>query len=1080
MAPIWRAVDRARITWRAVQLADGALRVFLLTGAAAVAGFMLDNLVHLPQGVRLVWGVGILLAAIAGIGRYMLYPLARPINDRMVAVHLERALPELDNRLINAVLLSDERFGHRLTRVMADLQIAEAAGQLDLRALIRPVDLESLALWGKRVLVLVGVLVVYGLLFGDYLANGWDRFVHPLSWVPPITDTRLEVTPGSAVVLLGEPLDVEARISGVLPQEARVKVREDGADWVEDIMAFRGNAFRYHFPGVHRPFSYRIEAGDAVSRPYRVQLRERPRVTDLEVTYEYPGYTGLGHRKAEGSGGNLRAPQGTTARLRAVTDVPVSTGAIRVLTPNGRAGDRPLTRLEPRALQGELVIKQNGTYEIVVTDARGVSSLPVTGRIDSVADSAPRTRVLEPGRDLSVAPGSRVEVLVEARDDWALRALRIMAQARAGEAWREVHGRECSPGTLTARAGTVFDVGEMGLEVGDTVEYCAVAGDGMERDAEAAGRSRIYRLRVVRAELAGAAEGAVREALRDLIRGLIAMQRDNLADTRSLAEERPQREIFARRAEGLIVAEEAILSSAMSAVDEYAGQTAGATAEALRRITADHINRAVAALKSLRVAPKPYAAPIVDAVARQERVIKLLEALLEDPKATLTQLRAEEGPVAETPERGEELAQGRTLAERLLRGLDEFGDEQRRVIEMSKRLAEKAVDDFTEEDEQQLEQIIDTEKEWTRFFQEAATDLSKLPPQDFSLATQAQEFLEVYSEVQQAVQHGEREVIEMAVPYEQAALELAETIETNIEKWLMETKDDKRWSMEEPLEDYELPMSELPDELQDLIGDLVESEQDMIEEVEDMTSGWFDSLDIGAGWSTEDGPISNMSAKGVTGNRLPNTNEVGGRSGEGRTGKSSGQFVEQTATGKGGRQTPTRLTPDPYEAGFVEDTSAEAPSGATGGGKVSGQGAEGLYGPLPPPLQQRLRRVANKQHELIDKAERLDYGLRKYRAPRAQLPETIELMRQQARALSAGEIANFARVQRVVLANLREVKDLTEKHKQITRDRSPLLPKHVREQIAAARGEDVPELYREMVRNYYRALSEGVSLQDSQ
>ena len=35
------------------------------------------------------------------------------------------------------------------------------------------------------------------------------------------------------------------------------------------------------------------------------------------------------------------------------------------------------------------------------------------------------------------------------------------------------------------------------------------------------------------------------------------------------------------------------------------------------------------------------------------------------------------------------------------------------------------------------------------------------------------------------------------------------------------------------------------------------------------------------GWSAGDGPISDMSAKGVTGNLLPNQNEVGGRSGEG-------------------------------------------------------------------------------------------------------------------------------------------------------------------------------------------------------
>jgi len=454
-------------------------------------------------------------------------------------------------------------------------------------------------------------------------------------------------------------------------------------------------------------------------------------------------------------------------------------------------------------------------------------------------------------------------------------------------------------------------------------------------------------------------------------------------------------------------------------------------------------------------------------------VLALLKELLANPTALLARILKQEEGSEKLAERQQEATDATDLAERLLKSLEDFSTDQERVLSLSNELGRKAVDDFTDGDEKTLNDIADTERKWAKFFQEAATDLSKLPPQDMSLATQAQELLEVYSELQQAAAEAERKAIEMAVPHEQAGLELAESIETNIEKWLMETKDNQLWSMEEPLQDYDVPLTDLPQELQDLIGDLIESEQDMEQQFDDITSGWMDSLDIGAGWGTMDGPISNMSAKGVTGNRLPNTQEVGGRSGEGRTGKSSGQFVEQVATGKGGRQTPSRLTPDPFEAGWVEDLSGEAPTGATGGGKVSGQGAEGFQGPLPPPLRQALKRMAVRQQELIDKARRLDFGLRKYRYPRGRLPETIELMKAQQQALQNGEVSNFAGYQRIVLSNLREVKELTEKQKQIVRDRSALLPGQLRREIASALHEPVPEQYRQMVRNYFRALSEA-------
>jgi hypothetical protein len=137
--------------------------------------------------------------------------------------------------------------------------------------------------------------------------------------------------------------------------------------------------------------------------------------------------------------------------------------------------------------------------------------------------------------------------------------------------------------------------------------------------------------------------------------------------------------------------------------------------------------------------------------------------------------------------------------------------------------------------------------------------------------------------------------------------------------------------MEEPLTQTDAPMAELPTDLQDIVGDLMEQEEDLFRDIEDTSSSWADSLDKGAGWDAMDGPISNMSAQGVTGNALPNSSEIGGRSGEGRTGKSSGEFVGDSAVGKGGRRTPTRITPDDFMAGQVNDSSKEDAGGATGG-----------------------------------------------------------------------------------------------------------------------------------------------------
>src|SRR5262249_34021635 len=145
--------------------------------------------------------------------------------------------------------------------------------------------------------------------------------------------------------------------------------------------------------------------------------------------------------------------------------------------------------------------------------------------------------------------------------------------------------------------------------------------------------------------------------------------------------------------------------------------------------------------------------------------------------------------------------------------------------------------------------------------------------------------------------------------------ESAKELTTHIERWLMQQPDRTQWKMEEPVNQFDQHMAELPKQLQDMMGDLMDQEEDITDEMENLGSKWADSLDKGSGWDAGEGPISNMSAQGVTGNQMPKNTEIQGRSGEGREGRSSGEFVGAEAEGKGGRKTPTRMTNDPFSSG---------------------------------------------------------------------------------------------------------------------------------------------------------------------
>jgi len=409
----------------------------------------------------------------------------------------------------------------------------------------------------------------------------------------------------------------------------------------------------------------------------------------------------------------------------------------------------------------------------------------------------------------------------------------------------------------------------------------------------------------------------------------------------------------------------------------------------------------------------------------------------------------------------------------LMDKLKDFTKEQRKVIDATEDLAKIPVDDFTEEDEKKLKELEATEDKWAKFLKEAHSDLSKVPDQDFSNPQLLKELVEIYSEVEMAKDALSKKATEIATPLEENGAELAESMTTHIEKWLPDTPDREKWQMEEPLQDYETPMAELPQELEDLVGELMEEEEDLMEDIEDATSSWSDSLDKGAGWDAMDGPISNMSAQGVTGNRLPNQSEIGGRSGEGRSGKSSGEFVEENAVGKGGRQTPSRLTPDPFEKGQVNDTSDDPSGGATGGGKISGAGGEGLEGPAPPEMNMQMKALAGRQAELRNKAERLQLGFQVMNYPTDIMDRTVKLMKRVGGDLESGRYRNIMRRKAVMLDGLKGSKLMLKGEIRVNRDRSAGLPSHMQDEIIDAAGEPTPRGYEDLIKGYYQALSEG-------
>ena len=214
-----------------------------------------------------------------------------------------------------------------------------------------------------------------------------------------------------------------------------------------------------------------------------------------------------------------------------------------------------------------------------------------------------------------------------------------------------------------------------------------------------------------------------------------------------------------------------------------------------------------------------------------------------------------------------------------------------------------------------------------------------------------------------------------------------------------------------------------------------------------------------------------MSAKGVTGNRLPNTSEIGGRSGEGRQGKASGEFVGDTAVGKGGRKTPSRLAPDPVVKGQVRDLSKDPVGGATGGGKESGAGGEGLEGPVPNQAGPDLKRMANRQADLRNRAETIDLKFQVLNYHHTDLKKLIDAMAAVEGDLRSGRYQSAQRRRNVVLGGLRNIKTYLDGEFEIRRDQTSNLPSDIQRQLLGTMTEASPAGWEQLNRHYFDRLS---------
>jgi len=922
----------------------------------------------------------------------------------------------------------------------------------------------------------------------------------------------VRLTPRDATVFSGQPVTLKAEIRNPAGRPVEATVVFDNGDAERMVPAGGHTIFSLIRNDVKQSFRYAVEICGSrwpTDKPfYEVSVIKNVTLENIALNYDYPAYTGRADRTAPrrdpADTSVIAVPQGT--RLTVMGHL---TGPGRQVTIETRGGKT--VAMEPwpghKVFTATIPVIADGGFRLIVGDGRGAKRaypestdpVPTYYRIHAVPDKEPAVRFVAPNRDVSAAPGETVRLRFTATDDYGLSSVDLLAGLEKAKPAR-VHAWQQG---LKARGVYEFDyVVDKGLpdDRGLVIVYHATATDTRNVGAKMGPQttaSAKYKIRVENQGKVAAERARRHEELRRRLMALLKMQLPQRVNT-GLCLQRHKRLVTLtseKGAAGTIAEITAEIKKVSAEIHTVQGKIKGDMVNLVKTFPFDaematiqqalallSANEAHTAIEQARIyadiltgqgKPGPDLATRRDQAAQalgrtQLKVIRTLEMLL----AIMPALARKDAEKPQ-PDGADMPAEVREKLEKLTTELEKFIEAEKKAIEATKRLVKKPVDTFTEDDEKLLKDLIATQDKWEKFLNESFADFSKLAEQDFSNPAMLKELLSVKNDVTMAKDALAKKATEIATPAEEnAAKTVAEQEMDNIEKWLPDEPDRVKWSMEDPAGGQKNDeMTELPTELEDLVGDLLEEEEDLFDDMADLSAKSSTSGEKGLGWDALDGPISSMAAKGVTGNQLPNPSEISGRSGEGRTGKSTGEFVEDKAVGKGGRRTPTRLTPEPFQKGQVDDKSTEPPGGATGGGKFSGSGAEGLEGPVPPEIAKELKRMAGKQAQLVNRAERIRSRFKVGDYSNFKLLQAITLMDRVRDDLERYRFHNALRARKDTVGAIRQTQMMLSGKVDITVDATSAMPKYIRDDIHDARSRKYPAEYRGALEQYYRKIS---------
>ncbi len=371
--------------------------------ALMIALFLIVNGIEyfswLPQKGRLVlltlFILGTLFVAIFyfGIPIINLIRFRKKMSDKQAAVIIGRFFPEISDKLLNTIQLSED-FSKNSDNELLAATIEQRTEHLKPINFSDAVNLKENYKYLKIFGLAFAVLALLIIFLPDFtkkpaerILNYSQEYVKPLPFQVELSATELEVAQGKDA-------EFRIRVTGErLPDAFYIK----GTSGVRLMNRLNNNDFRFVFKNMHQSEDFYVEGGDYRSQTVHLLVRPNPTMLYYETKLTFPRYI---HRKSETLSGKTRimVPQGTgveyTFHTRDVDSILITVPS------NSNDVQTRLIKSESGDYVYNLRALQSTKFNATLYNNWGVSD-PIMFTVDVIPDAYPDIQVQNFHEDFS-------------------------------------------------------------------------------------------------------------------------------------------------------------------------------------------------------------------------------------------------------------------------------------------------------------------------------------------------------------------------------------------------------------------------------------------------------------------------------------------------------------------------------------------------------------------------------------------------------------------------------------------------------------------------------------------------------